>query len=292
VILGFDPAGKPLNHMTLQGIRYVQKITVEAGSRTVVFWGRNGAQVAKDWDALLKKYFPSDSTPVTDALAAAQIPALPVGYHAWGLTTPQGERAPFPVLKMDGFTFLAASFDDNRMSMAVFALDSNRRPIQSVELFGDRELVDIKVNSEKRTVAFTGQYDRKLLMRWSDLSLLGNGGVPDLSPRVDAIPLNRLPPVPAGLNPFCLENPDLLTSAKHFPVFRFSIYTFYPFSYDDNRNGLCIVSYDDAGKALSRWDQDGARYIHMITLDIKMRRVLFWGQDNKCITMPWDAFLL
>lgn len=120
------------------------------------------------------------------------------------------------------------------------------------------------------------------------------GGIVVSIPEIASIAKEQAPAIPDGLVYGAAPGPDSLDEAPSCPVLRLGAYTYWPFSFLDNRLAMGIVVYDAAGNQVKRWDRNGARYIWQITLDANARTVTFYGQTVDpthrpgTITMSWN----
>ncbi|RKH14112.1 hypothetical protein D7V97_03880 [Corallococcus sp. CA053C] len=65
-------------------------------------------------------------------------------------------------------------------------------------------------------------------------------------------------------------------------------YTYWAFSYGDNRVSMGIVAYDAAGKVVAQWEKPGARYVYAIAVDPTGRNVILAGQSDAKLTVKWS----
>ncbi|MBL4705220.1 MAG: LamG domain-containing protein [Flavobacteriales bacterium] len=86
----------------------------------------------------------------------------------------------------------------------------------------------------------------------------------------------------------CLIVPSKLDSSNECPVIQWLGYTFWPFSYINNRTSLGIVAYDASGKVAAQWELPGVRYIYSITVNSANKTITFTGQSNQTGTLTWD----
>jgi FKBP-type peptidyl-prolyl cis-trans isomerase FkpA len=94
--------------------------------------------------------------------------------------------------------------------------------------------------------------------------------------------------MPDGLKLVCNEAPDTLSASPTCPVIRLDGLTYWAYSHIDNRKGMTIVGYDQAGNVVNLFHRNGARYLWKITTDSRERTVQFWGQGNRGISISWD----
>lgn len=110
-------------------------------------------------------------------------------------------------------------------------------------------------------------------------------------PSVAQVPANAPPAVPAGMKVTCTPGPGTGAAAANCPVVKWGGYTYWAFSYVDNRVSMGIVAYDSAGKVVKQWEKAGARYVYAISVDATGRNVTFAGQADQKITMTWGELM-
>jgi hypothetical protein len=93
--------------------------------------------------------------------------------------------------------------------------------------------------------------------------------------------------IPEGSKQTCIAAPGSVTLAATCPVLTWDGYTYWAYSYVDNRLAMHIVAYDAMGNIKGRWARSGNRYITGITVDGGARTVSFHGQHSTPITMTW-----
>lgn len=109
------------------------------------------------------------------------------------------------------------------------------------------------------------------------------------TPMVALVPANAPPAIPAGMKVTCTQGPGTGAAAANCPVLKWHGYTYWAFSYTDNRVSLGIVAYDPAGKAVAQWEKKGARYVYAVTVDSAGKSATFAGQSDAKITATWDS---
>ena len=76
------------------------------------------------------------------------------------------------------------------------------------------------------------------------------------------------------------------------PVLKWGEYTYWIYSYTDNRVAMAIVAYDSAGKVVQQWENSrGARYLWAIDVNNTAKTVTFKGQASKRIEIRWNELL-
>ncbi|ESK84357.1 hypothetical protein Moror_10188 [Moniliophthora roreri MCA 2997] len=100
------------------------------------------------------------------------------------------------------------------------------------------------------------------------------------------------PPAPKGLKYVHLTDPDTLDEDNaHYPVLTIANYSFWALSYDDNREGLAILAYDQDNKLDRQWEFTGARYLVSISYKPGDSNVVFIGQAGNSIAVPISQLL-
>ena len=107
------------------------------------------------------------------------------------------------------------------------------------------------------------------------------------TPSVVSVPPGSHPAIPTGLKAACLKDPGKLDPCTAYPVLKYKGYTYWAYSYIDNRVAMNITAYDSSGKVAKQWAKSGARYLYKITVDDKAKTVTFWGQSNANIVVSW-----
>ncbi|WP_164017609.1 tectonin domain-containing protein [Pyxidicoccus trucidator] len=219
--------------------------------------------------------------PAVAQVPANAPPAIPPGMK---VTCTQGPgtgaaATTCPVLKWYGYTYWAFSFSDNRLAMGIVAYDSAGKVVAQWEKPGARYVYAITVDATNKSVTFAGQSDAKISMTWDALFP---------PPVVVQVPANAPPAVPAGMKVTCTQGPGTGAAATTCPVIKWGGYTYWAFSYTDNRLAMGIVAYDATGKVVAQWEKPGSRYVYAITVDSVGRNVVFAGQSDAKITMKWS----
>ena len=107
-------------------------------------------------------------------------------------------------------------------------------------------------------------------------------------PTINRLPINSQLTVPAGLQPGIMVGPNSPSpdgASFDSPVVQWGGFTYWPFSYADNRISMAIVGFDSTGKVVSQVEKPGARYAWKITLDAAAKTLTFWGQANQTIVL-------
>ena len=99
------------------------------------------------------------------------LPPIPAGLKATCLANPAttASSRTCPVVKYQGLTTWAFSFEDNRIAMALVTYDADNKVVRNVERNGARYIVNAAVGVKSRTVTITGQDNRTITVPWSEL---------------------------------------------------------------------------------------------------------------------------
>ena len=198
------------------------------------------------------------------------------------------------VVLLHGLTlaYIALSFDDNRVALAILAYDRNNKLLGRVTKNGARYIARITV--QENQVNFIGQSDSSVACTADELYNLIL--MPDpLVPLITTADARAQPKAPDGLK---YTYPD--GDYGSYPVLRYSGLTYWgesvllmvdniltalislALAYVDNRFSFCILGYDAGLNLVKRLPKDGARYISRIVLEGSMVR--FIGQSNKSVS--------
>jgi hypothetical protein len=72
------------------------------------------------------------------------------------------------------------------------------------------------------------------------------------------------------------------------PVIQWNGYTYWAYSYADNRMAMAILAYDATGKVVKQWEKPGARYLTSIAVDTEQKTIILVGQANQKTVFPWS----
>ncbi|WDE03798.1 hypothetical protein SG34_020805 [Thalassomonas viridans] len=121
---------------------------------------------------------------------------------------------------------------------------------------------------------------------WSDTFVIQGecANVPVLN-RVTA---SSHPDIPQELIEGFSDGAESLDFSDSCQVVRWNGYTYWAFSYMDNRESLAIVAFDVEGQLVGKMEKKGAHFLWQISLDHINKTVTFYGQHNHNITMGWE----
>jgi hypothetical protein len=102
------------------------------------------------------------------------------------------------------------------------------------------------------------------------------------APTVIIVPPANAPAIPQGFHsPFTF-------APSGAPVIQWNGYTYWAYSYADNRMSMAIVAYDAKGQIVKQWEKPGARYLTSITVDSVQKTVTLIGQANQTTVLSWS----
>jgi hypothetical protein len=116
---------------------------------------------------------------------------------------------------------------------------------------------------------------------------LSSKALAQAAPTVVNVPANSGPVPQSGLKVTCLEGPNVLVSSQTCPVIKYKGYTFWAYSFVDNRVAMALVRYGRDGKMQALRDLPGTRYVWKITIDPKTKTATLWGQANATASVPF-----
>ena len=277
-LVGYDSTGKKVSQRQLNGPRYIWKVTVDAKTQTVAFWGQRRSATLP-WSAV-----PAPAPVVVGTFSRA--PKPPSGEFDICGSSKELNR-PCPVVKANGQTFWHFGYFDARIAIDVIGYDSTGKKVSQQQLNGVPWVDKVTVDAKAQTVTFW-YFNQHSSLPWS--AFLPQAPVV-VSKSTSSAPTPPPYLVPADDSCWTGPNspkPDDLSSTC--PVVEANGLTFWPFGYRDNRTAFDVVGYDATGKKVSEQEFRGPRYIWKATVDGKAQRVVFWGQHGLQGGLPWSAF--
>jgi hypothetical protein len=95
--------------------------------------------------------------------------------------------------------------------------------------------------------------------------------------------------IPEGLSQKCTTGPDTLTDSPTCPVIQFCDWTWWVYSYADNRTSFGLVAYErETGAIASQLEAEGARYVWAAEVNAGNETVVLTGQGNDQAITTWD----
>lgn len=190
-----------------------------------------------------------------------------------------------PVIMWNGYVYWVYSFLDNRDAMSIVAYTENGNFVKRWDFNGARYIVSITVDEKMQTISQLGQSSRTITVQWNDLYL------PE-SPKVVRVASGFHPKMPAGLQTACIQSADIVGNMDTCSVLRWKNYTYYAYSFIDNRMAMNIVAYNAQGTIVQQWEMPGAQFLYNITVDPVEQTVTFWGQKDSTIVVPWSTLMI
>jgi hypothetical protein len=270
---------------------------------------------------------PADSGPVdsgaadvpTDAAAqypiptavrvlAASAPVLPNDLHAWCIDSDTATMfsTECTVIKWGRWTYWILTHGDSRLEMDIVPFDETGTMAPGTRwpliLNGGRYVLFITVDTVGQMISITGQASNVTFLTWDQLRI-DQPAAPPPDGAVDA-PTYDVPTavqvaaaaapavLPAGAVVSCVLSGADPTAASYCWVVKWGRWTYWAFSYTDNRTSFMIAPYDETGTIASQapWpeEQTGARYLWQTSVDSTAQTVTFSGQVPGSVTMTWD----
>jgi hypothetical protein len=190
-----------------------------------------------------------------------------------------------PVIDWNEYIYWAYSYLDNRDAIVIVAYDIDGNIVKQWKKSGARYIYKITVDAAAATVTFWGQADKKIVMTWLELYL-------KTPPVVGEVPSKIHPAVPSDLKVACMTGPDIQKVSPNCPIIEWNEYTYWAYSFIDDRDAMGIIAYDVDGNIAKRWDKKGARLVYKITVNNVDQTVTFWGQSDQKIVMSWNDLYL
>ena len=246
--------------------------------------------------------------PTSVRVAAASVPALPADLNAFCIdsdfATTFSDNC--TVIKWGRWTYWVLTHTDSRLEMDIIPFDETgtrapgtRWPL--VEL-GARYVLFFTIDTVGQMITITGQADNIAILTWDQLRI-DQPATPPADAGADG-PSYDVPTVlqvagasapaslPAGAVVSCAKSAVDPTLVSYCSVVKWGRWTYWAFSYTDNRTSLLIAPYDETGAIATQapWPEEetGARYLWQASVDTTAQTVTFSGQAPGSVTMTWD----
>ena len=218
---------------------------------------------------------------------AADTPIVPPGLKVTCLTNPDSltSNSACPVIVWNEYVYWVYSFIDNRDAMSIMAYTEDGTMVKRWDKPGARYITKISVDQNAKTITLIGQSKKTIVVKWDELYL-------PIPPEAGKVPSSVHPAIPAGSDMVCMQSTDVVGKMDTCFVLQWRDYTYWAYSYIDNRVAMNIVAYDLKGTIVKQWSMPGARYLYKITVDPAAQTVTFWGQVNQSITMKWIDLMI
>jgi len=265
--------------------------------------------------------------PTAVRVPVASAPAsLPPDTHAFCIDS--GNDTTFSdscwVVKWGRWTYWVLTHSDSRLQMLITPFDAAGviAPGGSWPLVKDgaRYVMRLSVDENAQTVTIVGQVDSETVT-WAELRIDqdlpprpdgGDSDGPDAAgdgatdagpmygdPTAVMVPRTSAPASPpAGTDVDCVGSPTDTAQSNGCWVVKWGRWTYWAFSYFDNRSSFLITPYDETGAIATQapWPQEkaGARYLWLATVDSAAQTVTFSGQLTSTgtgpgmVTMAWS----
>jgi len=176
-IVAFDKDGTIVKDWDVQGVRYVDQITVDDANKQITFTGQANSKATFNWSDLkledpdpkhpsLKKYIqPSVITMPVTAIA------MPAGLNNRWTSGPEShdDKKDIPVLLYNDHTYWAFDHKGNYFIIGIIEYDSKGKPVKQLDVHGTRYLWSISIDNMMRTITFWGQANKTATISWDQL---------------------------------------------------------------------------------------------------------------------------
>nr|WP_067063292.1 hypothetical protein [Mucilaginibacter sp. L294] len=179
-LIAFNKDGKIVTDWEIQGVRYINDITVDLANKRVSFTGQGPKTVTYTWDDL-KVGEPDLNGAGFDKFANMEVkempvsaaPTLPAELRAGWTTGPNShtDNKQCLVLLFHGYTYWAFDYKHNENSIGIVAYDSNGNLVKHWKKPGTRYLWSITLDPRRKTVTFWGQANQTVVMSWDELKV-------------------------------------------------------------------------------------------------------------------------
>lgn len=277
-LVAYDAAKHVVGQWELPGARYVVSAAVDEHAQKVTFVGQANQQTSILWTTMM-------IPPVVRTVPVNTAPPGPAGLKVTCLKDPNqlDPSDTCPVVVWGAYTYWPLSYIDNRESLCLVAYDAAKHVVGQWELPGARYVVSATVNAAHQNVTFLGQSSRQVSIAWNTMKV---------PPAIQVVPVTTVPQVPAGLKVTCLKDPNKLDPSDTCPIVAWGAYTYWPLSYIDNRESLCLVAYDAAKHVVGQWEMHGARYVVSATVNGPKQTVTFLGQSSRQVSIDWKTITM
>jgi len=284
--------------------------------------GHPGGDAAGDADAGAPGDAASDAAgypfPTAVQVPSSSAPAnLPAGTFVTCIDSSDATRFSDTcwVLKWGRWTYWVLAYTDSRLIELFTPFDAQGQIAPGgdwpKERPGARYVLQMSVDSNAQTVTIIGQAGNAVTVAWADLRVDQPPlAPPDAGPEVPAgdaatdaatfadptavqVPSTSAPAaLPAGAAVRCVVSGSDPTASSTCWVIKWGRWTYWAFSYTDNRSSFLIAPYAPTGAiaAQAPWplEKAGARYLWQASVDTSAQTVTFLGQASGAVTMPWS----
>lgn len=273
-VVGFNAKNEKVFQKEFSGARYITDATVDEKAKTVTFTGQAKKTVTIPWEALME-------IPVVSTIAFDKKLPVPEGSKEHFYDGPGNPKLSktFQVVSYKGNNFYPFSFRNNRGAINLVGYDAGNKIVFQQEIKGARYIWKVEADTKTKTIVFYGQDSKTVSIPWQDLVVV---------PSVKEIALEAKLSIPEKNTNLFFVDPEKHDVSKTFQVISWKGLSYYPFSYRDNRMAINLVGYDEKNKIVSQQELKGARYIWKIVVDENDQKIIFYGQGNNTVELPWN----
>lgn len=206
----------------------------------------------------------------------SKLPDPPAGWNYTGLSR-DPIRSDFTVLVLlfGSYAYTALDQVDNppHPAMKIIGWDAQRNIVKDMNKEGARYLSDITFDRARQTVKFSGQAGHFVSATLDELIV---------HPIVAHLPSSSGPLLPY---PLAYGNAD----PNKFPVVKCGIYTFWPVTYKDGRDTICVVVANQDNVIQGLIDCPGTQLVQNIEINNFDRKILLRGWDGSEASFDYET---
>lgn len=211
--------------------------------------------------------------PILHRVKVNEIKNIPQGLKSNGLS--EGET---DVLKWGAYTIVSFSYHDNRMATELVLYDEDWSLVQSWTYEGVRYIESIELDAYKEMIKFTGQSDLSFDVSYKSLT--------QFTPKVNLVESNTVRDIPSGMKLTSIK--DGTTEIGKAPTMTIGDFTYYAFSFDDNRMSTALCAYDQEGKLVNQFAVMGPRYAYEMNANNDTQEVTIMGQAGHQTVVSYE----
>lgn len=182
------------------------------------------------------------------------------------------------VLKWDTYTIVTYSYIDNRMATELVLYDEDWNVVQTWTHEGVRYIENIEVDIYKGQIKFTGQSDMSFEMPYKAFS--------EFTPQVEMVNPESVRNIPLGMKLTAIK--DDTSRLGEAPTMVIGDFTYYAFSFDDNRMSTALCAYDQQGHLVKQFALAGPRYAYKIDVNNDKQQATIWGQADHQTVISYE----
>ena len=182
------------------------------------------------------------------------------------------------ILKWGAYTIVNYSYNDNRMATDLVLYDEEWNVVQSWTYEGVRYIEQVEVDAYKQIIKFTGQSNMSFEVSYKALN--------QFTPKVNMVETSAVKNIPSGMKLTSIK--DETISLEKAPTMVIGDFTYYAFSFDDNRMSTALCAYDQKGDLVQQFAVTGPRYAYKMDANNDSQQLTIWGQANHQTVISYE----